>query len=98
VTGNTVIDFQPASGRGSRFWFYGFGTMRWDYTGTRTWAIAAPCWSLVLLFSCLPATSTVRWIRRSRRAGRGGCVKCGYDLRATPDRCPECGAITIKTN
>jgi hypothetical protein len=52
---------------------------------------AAPHWALVAAAGLLPAAYAVhRW--RARRMGRPGvCAKCGYDLRATPDKCPECG-------
>jgi len=47
-------------------------------------------WTLAAAFSVLPVAWAIRHRPRRHRIG-GFCLSCGYDLRATPDRCPECG-------
>ena len=51
-------------------------------------ALYLPHWALAVLFLVLPLVRLA--MRRPRRAP-GTCAACGYDLRATRDRCPECG-------
>jgi hypothetical protein len=58
--------------------------------------IAMPHWFLAALFAVMPLAEAVRWRRRQRRGRAGRCAKCGYDLRATPKRCPECGTVPAR--
>jgi hypothetical protein len=58
-------------------------------------SITVPHWLLILLTAVAP----LAWLRsdlarrhRRRRVRHNLCPRCGYDLRATPERCPECGA------
>jgi hypothetical protein len=54
--------------------------------------IGVPYWLMVALLGAGPVLRIVASFARRRRQHRGYCRTCGYDLRATPDRCPECGA------
>ncbi len=58
----------------------------------RTKAVAFPHWLIVLLSSMPLFVAGARVHRRRKRKKLGLCVKCGYDLRASKERCPECGA------
>jgi hypothetical protein len=64
---------------------------------SRLTALTIPLWLLAALAACLPGARIARRSLRSyhkRRRERGGlCSVCGYDLRASPSRCPECGSL-----
>ena len=49
----------------------------------------------VIVFGVLFESETGKRFTRKQRKKRGQCVQCGYDLRGSPDRCPECGAIPV---
>ena len=75
----------------------GFGLFAWalssEYTNAGhpvyNYGLLFPHWAAALL------SGGVAWLCYRRRGfvGKGLCPACGYDLRATPDRCPECGRI-----
>ena len=71
---------------GSSFWL----PPGWDPTAT------IPYWHLLMYFGALPLWWCVRRLAslaalQNRRRKRGLCSMCGYDLRASCGRCPECG-------
>ena len=82
---------QPIRPRIGGFGFAAFGGRPPDELFSGGSILMIPAWALVTLFAAAPVTAICRTIRRHGRQRAGRCGACGYDLRASQDRCPECG-------
>jgi hypothetical protein len=56
------------------------------------YSLTAPIWPVPAIMTPLVLVVVFRSRRRA-----GTCASCGYDLRATPERCPECGTAVKPT-
>jgi hypothetical protein len=57
---------------------------------TKWWFV--PLWFPCSVLAVLPLTQAAKMISYRRRR-LGFCQTCGYDLRASKERCPECGML-----
>ena len=67
------------------------GRLPYYGSGRSCWCLYIPFWLLVLTCAAFPGHSMLLVHRRRKRKKLGLCLKCGYDLRASKERCPECG-------
>jgi hypothetical protein len=82
--------FQPRSWELGGFAFTIELATKYTYTDSRR-AFGVPYWFVTADWTIVPALWIWFRLRRRRTHREGLCPVCGYDLRATPDRCPECG-------
>ena len=76
----------------------GFGlryevSTRWKGYTTRYFMLTVRPWLPMAALGVMPGFWVMGFWKSRRARGTGLCAVCGYDLRATPARCPECGTI-----
>ena len=82
----------PPDREGSRAFAFERTRVSTGYASAEYLTVGVRLWLPASFFSILPAGVVYRQMQFRRNQRYGKCPVCGYDLRATPDRCPECGA------
>ena len=88
---STLRDFEDAVGDFNHHSWHGFYLQRFADPTSHGITAAAPAWFMMLLLLVAPAISVWTWTLRRQAKRDGCCDHCGYDLRASSERCPECG-------
>lgn len=78
-------------GIGSWIWWDHYVDQPSGGGANEVWRVQVRPWLLLVPPMILPTLWLRRFVRRRRMRRSGLCRACGYDLRATTDRCPECG-------
>jgi hypothetical protein len=70
-----------------------------DIPGSKMFYVIVPHWSAALALGAAGLWMLLgKPAKRQRRRAKGLCVTCGYDLRESRDRCPECGTPVEPTS
>ena len=59
--------------------------------GMGSYSVLCELWMPALIFAAYPVYRLLPFHRRRKRKKLGLCLKCGYNLRGSKDRCSECG-------
>jgi hypothetical protein len=98
ISGTSVLTLTAIPKR--HFGFLGIYYNESASGGPYTKILSIPFWLILLMSAAMPIAWHIVQRRKrcaARRRNLGLCPACGYDLRASPNRCPECGtAATAK--
>ena len=85
------VSLAPSGTHWARFGFRWMSA--WAESGLHLQGLEFPLWPVMLVTGILPVTwiMAFRRFHKRRRQKLGLCLHCAYDLRASKEKCPECG-------